>query len=92
MLWKTVILQKPKTLSFSRDGVTSVTPFPLIFYLHILTFKVSLLYLNQTECVLDRLSRTDIHSVMNNIATINDAMTRHLDDESHVPEKIAPSI
>ena len=32
--------------------------------------------------------KTDNRGVMNNIATINDAMTRHLDGEIHTPEKI----
>jgi len=32
--------------------------------------------------------KTDNRSVMNNIATINDAMSRHLDGEAHMPEKI----
>lgn len=32
--------------------------------------------------------KTDNRGVMNNIATINDAMSRHLDGEIHTPEKI----
>mgnify|MGYP000711172261 CR=1 FL=1 len=32
--------------------------------------------------------KTDNKSVMNNIAAINDAMSRHLDGEPHTPEKI----
>lgn len=32
--------------------------------------------------------KTDNRSVMNNIAAINDAMSRHLDGEPHTPEKI----
>ena len=32
--------------------------------------------------------KTDNRSVMNNIATINDAMSKHLDGEAHIPEKI----
>ena len=33
--------------------------------------------------------KTDNRSVMNNIATINDAMSRHLDGRPHTPEKIS---
>lgn len=33
--------------------------------------------------------KTDNRSVMNNIAAINDAMSRHLDGEPHTPEKIS---
>ena len=33
--------------------------------------------------------KTDNRSVMNNIATINDAMSRHLDGQPHTPEKIS---
>lgn len=32
--------------------------------------------------------KTDNKSVMNNIAAINDAMSRYLDGEPHTPEKI----
>ena len=32
--------------------------------------------------------KTDNRSVMNNIATINEAMSRHIDGEPHTPEKI----